>query len=317
MKKFLQDLEVELRKNNLSEEEIADIITDHREMIDTAIREGLSDDELEKKFGNPKEVAEELSQFSDKKDKGRESKKMKTKEFTGIAENYNVTIGLVSEDIVFKHSDEDKILVEYVGKKDLDEYEVEYKDNEFVLKTPKGMRYEDSWFGNNHRLFTITLPSNRKINKFSLKQINGDTVISDIVAETFEMSTKNGDTKFANFKLDTFKINTVNGDTSIENCECAMLSISQISGDLELRNSKIKHDLDINSVSGDLEFENVDCITLRLKTVSGDLDGKEFYPEVVYLTSVSGDITIKNTDSTKPIQVKEKRTVSGDVDIRY
>jgi len=316
MKKFLQDLETELRNNNLSEEEIEDIISDHREMIETAIREGLNDDEIEKKFGNPKDVADELSQFSDKKGKGRETKKMKTMEFTGIADNYNVSIGLVSEDIVFKKTKEDKILVEYVGKNDLSDYQIEYVDNEFVLKTPKGMKYENSWFGNNERLFTITLPEDKKIDKLTIKQVNGDMLISDLTAEEFRMETKNGDIKFANLKLDTFKINTINGDMKIENCDCAMLSISQISGDMEMINTKIKHDLDINSVSGDLKFDHVECINLRVKTVSGDLDGKEFYPELVWITSVSGDITIKNTDSTRPIQIKEKRTVSGDIDIK-
>jgi uncharacterized membrane protein len=66
MKKFLKDLETELRKNNLSENEIKEIMADHEEMIQSAKSEGLTDEELEAKFGSPKNVAEELSQFTEK-----------------------------------------------------------------------------------------------------------------------------------------------------------------------------------------------------------------------------------------------------------
>jgi len=317
MKKFLKDLETELRNKNLSDSEIEDIIADHREMIETAINEGLTDAELEKKFGNPKEVAEELSQSSDKKTNGRESKKMKTKEFKGIADNYNVTVALVSEDITFNHTDEDMIQVEYVGKKDLEDYVVEYENNEFVLKAPKKLNFDSGFFGKDERSFIITLPRNKKINKFSLKEVNGDIEVSDITAEEFEFGTKNGDVKFLNMNLDTFKINTINGDMIIENCECAVLSISQISGDLKLKNTIVKHDIDINTVSGDLEFNHVECIDFKMSTVSGDLDAKEFYPERLSLSSVSGDVSIKNTDATRPIEIKHKRTVSGDIDIKF
>ena len=58
MKIFLQNLEDELKKNNLNEEEINDIIADHSEMIESAISEGLSDEDLEQKFGNPKDLAD-------------------------------------------------------------------------------------------------------------------------------------------------------------------------------------------------------------------------------------------------------------------
>ena len=66
MKKFLKDLETELRKNKLSGAEIKEILADHEEMIQSAKNEGLTDEELEAKFGNPKKVAEELSQFTEK-----------------------------------------------------------------------------------------------------------------------------------------------------------------------------------------------------------------------------------------------------------
>ena len=51
------------------------------------------------------------------------------------------------------------------------------------------------------------------------------------------------------------------------------------------------------------------------KTVSGDLDGKNFYVKEISLKSVSGDVNIVNDDKTREIKVKNKKTLSGDINI--
>ena len=58
------------------------------------------------------------------------------------------------------------------------------------------------------------------------------------------------------------------------------------------------------------------CQEAILKTVSGDLEGKEFYPNEVTLKSVSGDIDIENSDSSREIIVKSSKSVSGEVNIK-
>src|SRR6056297_1542212 len=62
MKTFLEDLRKELKKQNLNDIEIADIINDHEEMISQAMEEGLTEDQIIEKFGDPKKLAEELGQ---------------------------------------------------------------------------------------------------------------------------------------------------------------------------------------------------------------------------------------------------------------
>ena len=315
MKKFLQDLETELRKNNLSDEEISEIIADHEEMIETAMNEGLTDAELEKKFGNPKEVAEELSQFSEKKEKGRENKKMKRQEFTGIEEGYHINIGLINEDIEFQTNEDGKIIIEYSGKRDLEDYTIEFNNNELVLKTPK-KREIGSFFGHEKNQFTISLPQGLKIGNFILKEINGDIELAKHESESLQLDTKNGDLKLSEFKTNTLKLNTINGDVNMEDILCKTISVSQISGDLKMKKVTAIGDFDAHSVSGDMNFENVNCDEFIMKTVSGDVNAYEFYPTSVSLNSVSGDITITNTDMSKTIDVKHERSVSGDIKIR-
>lgn len=314
MKKYLKDLEVELRKNNLSEEEIQDILADHQEMIETAINEGLNDSELEAKFGNPKEVAEELSQFTEKEE-GREKKIMKTKEFTGVEENYNVHVGLISEDVEFVHGEENKILVEYEGSRGLEKYDISFEKNEFVLKRLSGFGF-NTILNVSKEKFTITLPAGLKINHFKLKEINGDVKLSEIVSDSFAIETNNGDLKMSSVKTKEFKISSINGDMSLEDAEAESFRISQISGDLKLKQFKIQKEFDAHTVSGDIRVEDVSCKEFALKTVSGDLDGTEFYPESMSLSSVSGDIKITNTDASRTIEITRKKTVSGDIEIK-
>ena len=60
MKKFLKDLEKELRKIGVNEEEITEILADHVEMIEAGKSEGLNEENMNSKFGDPKNIAEEI-----------------------------------------------------------------------------------------------------------------------------------------------------------------------------------------------------------------------------------------------------------------
>jgi|AntAceMinimDraft_17_1070374.scaffolds.fasta_scaffold12787_3 DUF4097 and DUF4098 domain-containing protein YvlB len=320
MKKYLKDLEEELRKNNLSEEEIEEILADHEEMIETAKKEGLSEDELNAKFGDPKDVAEELSDFSeqadDTKNEDKENKKRKNKQivFEGVNENYGVSISLVNEDLRIQPTEEDKITVEYVGRIDISKYDIGFKSNEFYLKSPK--RLLNNYFNITRQIkFIIHLPKNKKIEDLKIKLVNGDAKLKEIFSSKIEFETTNGDLKLENLNTKEFKLKVINGDVSIETVNCESLKISTISGDFNIKKLKVKKDIFVNTVSGDMKITDSECAEISLKTVSGDIKGNEFYPAKIALSSVSGDIKIINTDETRPIQITKERTVTGDIDI--
>jgi hypothetical protein len=315
MKKYLKDLEEELRKNNLSEKEIEEILADHQEMIDTAKKEGLSEDELNEKFGDPKDVAEELSDFSEQAtDKEKKVKKAATKEliFDGVKENYNFTIGLINEDIEIEPIEGDKIIVKAIGNINFDKYEIGFENNEFELKAPKGLRR--NYFGfDSEKRFIIHLPKGIRMNEAKMKLINGDVRIENIDSEKFELGTNNGDLDLKKLNTKTFVLGGINGDVLIEDFKSNTLKISTISGDLKIDRLVVKEDVFVNTVSGNVIIDNSECAEMKLKTVSGDICGKEFYPGQVSMNSVSGDINVVNTDKTKPVEIITKRSVSGDV----
>lgn len=318
MKKYLKDLEAELRKNNLSEAEIKDILADHEEMIQSAVEEGLTDEDLEKKFGSPKDVAEELSQFTEKeeKTKGRESKRtMNTKEFTEISEGYNVSIELINEDVRFETTDEEKISVTYNGHRDFEDYKVAFENNTFYLTSPKRSGIFNFRGDRGDHGFVVQLPK-IKVGDFKIKEISGDIDLANVQAKSFILETTNGDSELQNFKVEEFKTHTVNGDVDIEGLVANAATISQVSGDFSMKNVKVDGDISVNTVSGDVEIENVSCKEFALRSVSGDVEAQEFYPESIILNSVSGDVDIVNSDASRPITVKHKKSISGDIEIR-
>lgn len=317
MKKFLKDLEAELRKNNLSEEEIQEIIADHEEMIETAIEEGLTDEELENKFGNPEEVAEELSQFSEKKNKRRKkAKSIKTKDLLGVKDAYNIDVKLVSEDLIFTYTEEEKIIVNYSGTKNLDQYRIELVDNTFILEAPSKTGNLNYFGNNNTGDFEVLLPRNINIGHIKIKEVNGDMSFPEIISESITVSTNNGDAEFSKIVTGKMQFNSVNGDVIVNEAEMKTLKLSQVSGDFKMTESKIEGEFSVNTVSGDIDLNTVTCMDFLLKTVSGDVEGKEFYPETVSLTSVSGDVEIINSDARRPIKVHNKKSLSGDIEIK-
>ena len=108
MKKYLENLEKELKKLKINNQEIAEILADHKEMIEAAKSDGVSDEELVEKFGNPNKVAKELSEDNINNSKNRTEfseialKGYKLlKSFPAANGLKTVTIELLSEDVIF------------------------------------------------------------------------------------------------------------------------------------------------------------------------------------------------------------------------
>lgn len=62
--KYLEELKRELRNNKISQNEINDIISDYSQMYDDALESGLSPEDIYNKFGDPKEIADDLKSSS-------------------------------------------------------------------------------------------------------------------------------------------------------------------------------------------------------------------------------------------------------------
>lgn len=314
MKKFLKDLEKELKRLNLSDEEISEILADHAEMIETALEEGLSEDELSAKFGDPQVVAKELKDMSE----GEESEVSSDDDFLGfrvcntfnvLEDSFSVNIKLVSEDIEIKYHDLESIIVHIKGK--VDKFDISYANGTFELvrKKSRGIfRLEKS------SKFKVFLPK-KLINSFLFANTSGDAEIFSLSAEQSKITTVSGDIELFDISIKEVAFNAVSGDILINNGTFGTMNCNTVSGDYEFKNTTIEKDIDLKAVSGDYEFENVTSASLNFKSISGDLDATEFYTEEISLNTISGDIDIENKDKERVPTILKKKSLSGTIEI--
>ncbi len=328
MKKFLKDLEKELKKLKINSKDIEEILEDHKEMIEAAKSEGLNDEQLEEKFGNPVNVAKDI--FEDNNTLPKEGYNFEdidscvkentadytlVKTFPIVSEEITIEISLISDDLSLIEYDGESIQVYEKEIKDIKEYTITLDDNHFELKKDKNKFKLFSSSSNDARFFVL-IPKGVKIKDFEYKTISGDLELDGITALKFKLKSTSGDVETTNLDLGETKFSTISGDIEINNLKAKSFEMSLISGDLDIKKAIIEEDMYFNSVSGDVQLYEVECNNATLKTVSGDLNGNEFYPKEVILKSISGDINIDNRDVLKEVNIIVKKTISGEINIK-
>lgn len=323
MKKYLKDLEAELKKLKISDAEVQEILADHREMIEAAQADGISDEELVEKFGEPKAVAQEL------KSDVLEAKSQKSepvvgegelegyelfKTFPVIDEVKEVQIKLVSEDLVYFPYDGTSIQVYAKKLKKPDNYKVTFEEGVFVLKRLSSKSF-GLFGGNSSPDFGVMVPFELYYDNFDVASVSGDYKLDSINTKSFSANSTSGDYELSNLKVTEAKFRTVSGDIEVSGLNGEEVQVSLVSGDLELENARVEKELNVNTVSGDVDVDNFFGEHIAFKSVSGDLSGKEAYPNSVDLKSVSGDIKISNSNKSHKIDVKYKKSISGDIRI--
>lgn len=316
MKKYLEDLRQELIKQKMTAKEIEEIIADHEEMIRTALAEGLSVEEIKAKFGDPSQLAEELSDFDSKEDAEQEETDdyVLWQEFEVNDEFVSINVNLLSEDITYQSTDETKVKVFYCGKRKIDKYELSFEKNELRLSAPRKFGFHFSFNNEDDLTFLIEIPKNVMINELKHVAVSSDMELKNLIVKQMTLNTTSGDLKVKHASLGVAKWHTVNGDIEIKETKFLSLNSSQVNGDILMKEVTIDGDFKVNTVSGDVELQEVTCDNFEVNTVSGDVNGKEFYPKMVALKSVSGDISIKNKED-RYIEIVKKHSVSGDIHI--
>lgn len=323
MKKFLSDLQKELKKLKMSNEEIEEIIADHKEMIQEALEQGVSEEELVLKFGEPGKLAQEM--YSDSQRVRVNVNEYVQESMYENIEGYEllkyfqpidlneIFIKLISEDLDIYPYDGENIEVHFKKKIKESNYEISMVNGVFKLlrNSIKTTLFERETTPD----FIVRYPSNVEINKYKVETISGDIKTVGIEAKDLKLKSTSGDFKVKGIKCDVAHFSTVSGDFEISNVISTEISMSAVSGDFECTNFDISGELNINTVSGDFELDNFSSKHCNVKTVSGDLEGNEFYTDLINLRSVSGDIEITNNDKTRPIKIGGKKTLSGDINI--
>lgn len=327
MKKYLEDLEKELKKMGMSNTEIDEIIKDHVEMLGEAKEDGLTDDDLVEKFGYPEDVAKELSQ-DERTSKVMQKEKVVIKE--GILEGYElikafpvvedvkeVIIKFVNEDLKFIPHDGESIEIFAKKLKDIEDYNISLHDGIFNISREKQSGFNLFGSRSSSVKFGVKMPRSANFDDFNVTLVSGDSELFDIKSKDMTIKTTSGDIELSNVEVkNDAKFNVVSGDIKVVNLQANELEISSVSGDLKVRNVDLYNELYVNTVSGDVDAKNVNAKNVAFKSVSGDFEGQEVYVDTVKSSTVSGDFEIKNLNHDQEIVVTKQKSLSGKVKIK-
>lgn len=315
MKTFLNDLKNELIKNKVDMEEIAEIIHDHEEMIATAMEEGLTEEEIPARFGDPKILARELAEQSRIQSKRIEKDGYTLyKSFTPEEQTLNVFIQMVAEDVVIQPSEDDDIHVYYQGKGHIDRYEISYSKDTLKLQAPKTLGLLFMRSSSDDIDFLIEIPKRLQIEEVKQHGVSSDVRYQNLDANKLIINTTSGDLSIQTAHFQYVKVNTVSGDLVFEDVKIGEFEASQVSGDLKIERAKIEGNIHSSTVSGDIEINDTEANEAEFSAVSGDVNGKEFYPKTIKFKSVSGDMNLTNKES-REIKVIKNSSLSGSINI--
>ena len=242
-----------------------------------------------------------------------------------INEINSIKASLISEDIKFIPSNDDKILVKIIGIEENKELPEIKKENEVLLITASKNEKKRFFFGwsYSHRI-EISIPSaelyiaenagngsaEHTIRAF-LESTSSDIRIYDITLKNLHFKSVSGDVIFRNSKIENqFEFNTKSGDIRGEAFIYGFAGIS-VSGDFKLRFlSAPKNDSTFNSTSGDFSIylpKDITGFSCDFNSSSGDYKN--------HFTGSSAEKKIYDVYKTDSPRLFIK-TVSGDCRIR-
>jgi lia operon protein LiaG len=131
--------------------------------------------------------------------------------------------------------------------------------------------------------------------------------------ESITIDHSSGDMNISGIKAKEISLNVNSGDIAVEKSEAEkQFSIHSSSGDLNLKNLSAEQ-LQVDVKSGDTEIEHVEAKTSTLSSMSGDVKLKDVLG-ILDVDVTSGDTQIMNEVLTGNMTVQ---STSGDVDIQF
>ncbi len=315
MKTFLDDLRSALKAKKINPIEIEDIVTDHRDMIESAMAEGLSEEDIIAKFGDPKRIAEALADDENGESSTKnEQTNAPIKEFLLDEAALSIETDLANETMSYRRVEGEKIRVLSVGDKDVSQYDIQMKHQKLTIKAPK-LKQMLSFIQKHQKIeFIVEIPKEMKISTLKHSTLSGHTHFRDLSGSQVELSTVSGDVTMKNLEFETLRWYTVSGDIDGLALICDTVKSSQVSGDVRIENARIDKTIDFDTVSGDIEINDATADMCKLNSVSGDLIGKEFYPNKIALSSVSGDVKLYHKEK-RHVEIVSKSSLSGKIKI--
>lgn len=225
------------------------------------------------------------------------NEKFESADFDLTEEYTSIKVDVVSENVVFKVSEDDQTHVHGWSSKNL-EQSVKVDDGTLVI-TQKDTRKWYEWVTlhfsfDSSKTLTVELPYDEFV-ELNIDAVSGDIEIPDfITVGELDVDTTSGDVTSSATVTGNASIDVVSGDVNLSNADCDEIEIDTVSGDVIVRDSTC-NDISLDTVSGDVELINCNVADeAETDTVSGDVDFVNTNAGSYNTDSVSGDVTHTN-----------------------
>ncbi|MEC9484695.1 MAG: DUF4097 family beta strand repeat-containing protein [Candidatus Izemoplasma sp.] len=312
MKNYLKGLKEEMFKEGLKDEVINEVIKDHEEMIEAALEEGLDETALEEKFGNPKDIAQAISADTTEEESYDDEQGYRLLETYAInGDDIDIEVKLLNESLEVTQGKGTGIEVYVREMPNISEYDIGCDGETFTIKRKNS--FFISFRKKHSAKFRVLLPADLVIDAADINITNGKVSLKKLQSNNLKLKTVNGNISLKYMTDNHHHLTTVNGKIKLSNITAKKTFVSQVSGSTKMKHVTVEKDIHVRSVSGDVDLKDVTAKDVEYHSVSGSLKGKEVYPENISLRSVSGDIYIKNTDKDHDVNIKSKKSVSGNI----
>ena len=295
-----------------------EILEEFEHHFDEGIRSGMTEEEVSKELGDPREAAKGISELSGK---GELSLKNTLAElasvFRSAGTNRNSepeTICGFEEErcgnvvICTDHASADMTIstgdrFEYIFRKGIDLFgtnncrlDTEVRDDTFFLRISDG-----------HGDLELTVPCCCDL--MEVRNSSGDIAIRDINLVSADIENGSGDIRLEQTDTEKLRIRTRSGDVTLVNVNALRSEMKLNSGDLEM--NCCSGNAEIETMTGDIDISAHTGERIVISGRSGDIELETDAPKID-VSSVSGDIEIGTPNRIAHI---EAHSVSGDIDL--
>lgn len=263
-----------------------------------------------------------------------------TKEYI-LEDSYSkIDVDIVTADLTFKPSEDDKTKVVSVEKEKI-HHTAKVSSDTLVIREEDDRKFYEKWFGFVSRMkITVYLPettySELKIeittgdvlvedaftfDNQKIKSTTGDIKLSNIKGTTADIDITTGGITLNNYKLTgALDAETTTGDFKFDDVECSKATLHTTSGDYTLNSLIVtgsfdedRPNLDVSGTSSEIIFKNCDARNIKMKTITGDIKGNFLTEKNITVEQTTGKAKVDS--SSLAADKCFVKTTTGDIDI--
>lgn len=234
-------------------------------------------------------------------------------EKTFDANDQEIVLDVVSDDIRVSLSTDGKIHLSYYNREDLS-FDLQESDHRIRL-TQKGKTGLSFGFGFHVEPYVVELQLPEVHGgALELKLTSGDCFLRDLtLSEDLILGSVSGDIYLENCAAISLSVSSVSGEQKLDDFEASRLTASSVSGDMLVRGCKTELPITLSTTSGEISLENLTLSELDASTVSGDISLNSVSAARAELGTTSGDAHLSAGDFSELIFSSLSGDLSGSI----